>query len=202
MPVWKKPATGAAFALWLALTTVAEAGAGNTASFCDQNFSLQFPSSWEREQEPGAPQILRAKAPGGEANLIVIADKSAGNVSSEEFAAVNLQALRHVFGQNLKLETDEAVALKNGHGHLLVIGQELPGQDNNPLKIKQYMMLFVAHGTGYAVTCTAPEDSYKSMEKTFQSIGQSVLITAGDTAPADRHANSILDSKTKSEPEK
>lgn len=202
MPVWKKPATGAVLALCLALGTAASAAPDGKASFSDHNFSLQFPSTWVREPEPSAPQILRAQAPGGQANLIVIADKSAGAASTEEFAATNLQALRHVFGEKLKLESDEAVALKNGEGHVLVLAQELLAADSAPLKIRQYMMLFVAHGTGYAVTCTAREDFYKRLEKTFQSIGQSVLITAGDTAAADRRANAVLESKTSSEPEK
>lgn len=184
MPVWTKPAAAAALLLCFALG--AQAGnPGNTASFTDPNFSLQFPSTWVREPEPGPPQILRAQAPGGEVNLIIIADRSAGNVSSEDFASQNLQALKHVFGDQLKLEADEPMALKNTEGHLLVLAQELQGADDAPLKIKQHMVLFVAHGTGYAVTCTARADLYQNFEKTFQAISKSVAVTAtaGDTAP-------------------
>lgn len=147
--------------------------------FKDANFSMKYPTSWDKETEGLPPsQILRAKTIMGAVNLIVVADKSTATDTIDKFADTNVNGLKEAFGDKLTISTNEPIKLKNTTGRLLVVGQEMKDEGKDPIKFKQYMVLFVANGTGYGLTCTTVDSWYPIFEKVFQAMANSVEVTA------------------------
>ncbi|MFN8658801.1 MAG: hypothetical protein U0105_20870 [Candidatus Obscuribacterales bacterium] len=145
--------------------------------FKDPNFSMKFPTSWDKETDGLPPsQILRAKTIMGAVNLIVVADKSPNAESIDKFADTNVNGLKEAFGDKLTISTNEPIKLKNTTGRLLVMGQEMKDEGKDPIKFKQYMVLFVSNGTGYGMTCTTIDSWYPIFEKVFKAMADSVEV--------------------------
>lgn len=153
------------------------------SDFKDDNFSMKYPTSWERETASLPPsQILRAKALFGAVNLIVVADKSPSADTIDNFADMNVQALKAAFGDKLTFVSNEPIELKNAKGRLLVMSQEIKEEGKTPFKFKQYMVLFVSNGTGYGLTCTTVDSWYPEFEPVFKAMANSVEVSAATAA--------------------
>lgn len=148
------------------------------SDFKDDNFSMKYPASWEKETSGLPPsQIMRAKAMMGAVNLIVIQDKGESASSLDNFAQVNVAGLKEAFGDKLSILSDEPLDLKSGKGRVFVMTQEMKGDSGETLKFKQYMVLFVSNGTGYGLACTTLDSWYPTFEKVFQAMAKSVELT-------------------------
>jgi hypothetical protein len=156
------------------------------SDFKDENFSMKYPASWEKETT-GLPQsqIMRAKTMLGAVNLIVIIDKSENAKSLDNFAQINVTGLKEAFGDKLTIVADEPIDLKNAKGRAIVMQQEMKGDGEETMKFKQHLLLFVSNGVGYGLASTTLDAWYPTFEKVFQAMAKSVEVipatAAGDT---------------------
>lgn len=147
--------------------------------FSDAGFSMKYPTSWERETKDLPPsQLMRAKTMQGAANVIVVSDKVNPGDTIETYATGTAAALKEAFGDKLALINNDPVEINGNKGRLLVMVQEIKEEGREPLKFKQYMVLFVANGKAYGVSCTTLDSWFPQFEKVFKAMADSVNITA------------------------
>lgn len=142
-------------------------------------FSIQYPSKWERK-DTKEPQIFGVKSPQGMATILVAGDAVAPGETSEDYTDALLKLLKQKNPKTTVISR-EPFDIKGGKANRVVLTQVI-----DDFTAHQMIVSAVGKDRAYAVILSSPDQVYGDFSPLFTQVSNSIELkaVAATTDPA------------------
>ena len=136
----------------------------------EHGFWFYYPEHWQKNYPAGLIVSFMSPDVNEFQESVNVVVESCGDMSLDEYIAANKESLPQIIpGVITSSERDIEVQGRKGH-------EWIARWTNQGMNMKQKQVMFVVHGKGYVLTCSALENTYGEYSQTFSEIIDSFVI--------------------------
>lgn len=142
----------------------------------EKQYSIEYPKEWQKQELPSLDIVLFSPAKGetsqAHATMNVVSEKVGGSVTLDQFYA---ESVKHLTTELQEVQVENSGELNLGglpskwilYNHVML---------NTKFRVLQYF--FVAQGTVFLLTFSAPAEDFEQYRQVFDNIASSFRITS------------------------